>query len=75
MARADGAPLVVAVRDAYRSEWQRAWLQRLVDQRPDAVVVALGMPADLDLVPGPAVAAHGAARVNTQAVADLLTGR
>ncbi len=65
MAKADGAPMVVAVRDAYRSDWQRAWLQRLTDQRPDAVVVALGMPADLDLVPGPAVAAHGAARANT----------
>jgi beta-N-acetylhexosaminidase len=75
VARADGAPLVVAVRDAYRSEWQRAWLRRLTEQRPDAVVVALGMPADLDLVPGPAVAAHGAARANTRAVADLLAGR
>ena len=75
VAKADGAPIVVAVRDAYRSDWQRAWLQRLTEQRPDAVVVALGMPADLDLVPGPAVAAHGAARVNTHAVADLLTGR
>jgi beta-N-acetylhexosaminidase len=75
VAKADGRPLVLAVRDAYRSEWQRAWLQKLTDQRPDAVVVALGMPADLDLVDGPAVAAHGAARVSTQAVADLLTGR
>lgn len=75
VARAGGAPLVVAVRDAYRSGWQRAWLQRLTEQRPDAVVVALGMPADLDLVPGPAVAAHGAARANTRAVADLLAGR
>jgi beta-N-acetylhexosaminidase len=75
VARATGAPLVVAVRDAYRSGWQRAWLLRLTEQRPDAVVVALGMPADLDLVTGPAVAAHGAARVNTLAVADLLTGR
>ncbi len=75
VAAADGAPLVVAVRDAYRSEWQREWLWRLTESRPDAVVVALGMPADLDLVPGPAVAAHGAARANTRAVADLLTGR
>ncbi len=75
VARAAGAPVVVAVRDAYRSPWQRAWLQRLTGQRPDAVVVALGMPDDLDLAPGPAVAAHGAARVNTRAVADLLTGR
>ena len=75
LAGAAGAPLVVAVRDAYRSDWQRAWLQRLGEMRPDAVVVALGMPADVDLVPGPAIAAHGAARVNTRAVADLLAGR
>jgi hypothetical protein len=33
------------------------------------------MPADLDLVPGPAITAHGAGRVSTRAVADLLTGR
>lgn len=75
VARADGAPLVVAVPDAYRSHWQRSWLQQLIDQRPDPVVLALGMRADLDLVPGPAVAARGAARANTRAVADLFAGR
>ena len=63
------------VRDAYRSAWQRDWLQRAVAARPDATVVALGLPDDLDLVAGPALATHGAARVLTEAAADLLAGR
>lgn len=75
LARADGLPLVVAVRDAYRGGWQRGWLQQLVALRPDAVVVALGMPDDADLVPGPVVTAHGAGAANTSAVAELLGGR
>lgn len=75
LAAVDRGPVVVVVRDAYRSAWQRDWLCRFVDGRPDATVVALGMPDDLALVPGPAVAAHGAARAVTEAVADLLSGR
>ncbi len=75
LAGADGAPLVVAVRDAYRSDWQAAWLRRLVEQRPDAIVVAVGMPDDADLVTGAVVTSHGAARVSTDAVADALAGR
>jgi beta-N-acetylhexosaminidase len=68
-------PLVVAVRDAYRSPWQRAWVRELLGRRPDAVLVALGMPDDLDLTDGPAIAALGAGRVNTQAVAEFLAER
>jgi beta-N-acetylhexosaminidase len=71
---ADGAPLVLAVRDAHRSDWQHDWVRRLAERRPDAVLVALGMPDDADLVPGPAICAHGAARANTEAVADVLQG-
>jgi beta-N-acetylhexosaminidase len=74
LGRAAGAPLVLAVRDAYRSAWQRDLLRRLLDARPDAVLVALGMPDDLALSTGPAVAAHGAGRVNSRAVAELLAG-
>lgn len=74
VAQAAGTPLVVAVRDAHRSPWQRDWLRELTARRPDAVLVALGVPADLELVGGPAVAGHGAARVVTEVVADLLSG-
>ncbi|MGY1847889.1 MULTISPECIES: glycoside hydrolase family 3 protein [unclassified Blastococcus] len=72
---AAGRPLVVAVRDAYRSPWQERWLRRLAQLRPDAVTVALGMPDDLALVPGPAVAVHGASRACTRAAAEALVGR
>jgi beta-N-acetylhexosaminidase len=74
LTEAAGTPLVVAVRDAHRSAWQRDWLHALTAQRPDAVLVAVGMPIDVELVSGPAIAGHGAARVVTQAVADLLRG-
>lgn len=74
LARAVGRPLVVAVRDAYRSPWQEAWLRALTERRPDAVTVALGLPDDLRLVPGPALATHGAARVCTAAAAEALRG-
>jgi beta-N-acetylhexosaminidase len=74
-ARAQGRPLVVAVRDAYRHPGQRGWLQALLAERPDAVVVALGMPDDADLTVGPAIVTHGAARVLTQAAAEVLSGR
>ncbi|NYJ06921.1 glycoside hydrolase family 3 protein [Petropleomorpha daqingensis] len=73
LARAEGRPLVVAVRDAYRRPEQAAWLRRLTALRPDAVTVAVGMPDDLALVPGPALATHGAARVCTEAAAEALT--
>jgi beta-N-acetylhexosaminidase len=74
LARAGGRPLVVAVRDAYRHPDQAAWLRRLTEARPDAVTVAVGLPDDLDLVPGPAIATFGAARVCTEAAADALAG-
>jgi beta-N-acetylhexosaminidase len=61
----DGAPLVVAVRNAYRSEWQRAWLAR----HAGAIVVSLGMPED-----GAAVLAYGAGRSNARAAAEALVG-
>jgi beta-N-acetylhexosaminidase len=71
--RAAGRPLVVAVRDAYRRASQRAWVETLVRRRPDAIVVALGMPDDGDLTPGPFLATRGAARANVRAAAELLT--
>jgi beta-N-acetylhexosaminidase len=74
VAGAAGRPLVVAVRDAYRRPEQAAWLQKLAGRRPDAVTVALGLPDDLDLVPGPAIATHGAARVCIEAAAAVLQG-
>ncbi|MBX9246505.1 hypothetical protein ICW40_17065 [Actinotalea ferrariae] len=74
VARAHGRPLVLAVRDAYRSAWQTGWVTEVLAARPDAVVVAVGMPDDGALTSGPFLAAHGAAVVNTRAAAEVLAG-
>lgn len=74
LARAQGRPLVLAVRDAYRSAWQPGWVAEVLAARPDAVVVAVGMPDDAALTTGPFVASHGASAVNARAVAQLLAG-
>lgn len=71
---ADGAPLVVAVRDAYRHPWQRDWVSALLTVRPDAVLVAVGMPDDAELAGAASVLTYGAGRVNTWAAAERLAG-
>ena len=68
-------PLVIAVRDAYRSDWQRAWVIAALQRRPDAVLVCLGMPQDVGLGAATALLAHGAGRANTSAAARRLTDR
>lgn len=74
LAKAGEAPLVLAVRDAYRQPWQREWLAAALAARPDAVLVALGMPDDRELSGGTWVLAHGAARVNALAAGERLLG-
>jgi beta-N-acetylhexosaminidase len=73
LAGAEGRPLVLAVRSAHRHPWMRAALDRLVEQRPDAVVVEMGLPGT-----GPLGAAYlvsyGASRACAAAVAEALTG-
>ena len=72
--RAGARPVVLVVRDAYRSPWQRSFVEQMVQQRPDAVLVAVGMPDDGQLTSGAFLATHGAGRVNTQAAAEALAG-
>jgi beta-N-acetylhexosaminidase len=67
-----GAPLVVVCRDAYRSSWQQRRLAAVLADRPDAVVVALGLPDDRVLAGETFLAAHGAGRSNLEAVAERL---
>jgi beta-N-acetylhexosaminidase len=65
-------PLVVVTRDAARVGWQRTLLAALLDRRPDAVVVEMGLPGP----PPPAagyLVTHGAAAASAQAAADALT--
>jgi len=67
-------PLVLAVRDAYRTPWQREFALKTCAARPDAILVAVGMPDDAGLSQGPFIAAYGAGFVNLQAASDLLAG-
>jgi beta-N-acetylhexosaminidase len=69
------APLVISCRDAYRSEWQRDAIAVMRSRRPDATLVAMGMPNDRELTDGPFVATHGAARACAIAAAEALRGR
>ena len=68
-------PVVLVVRDAYRRPWQRSFVTALLAARPDAVLVAIGMPDDAALTTGPSVRTFGAAAVNTRAAAEVLTPR
>jgi beta-N-acetylhexosaminidase len=67
-------PLVIVVRGIQRSPEHLEQVTRLTKQRPDAVVVDLGVP---HTDPGGAawVAGFGISRVSMQAVAELLAGR
>ena len=67
-------PLVIVVRGIQRSPEDLERLTRLVKDRPDTIVVDLGV-AHVD--PGGAawVASYGASRVCLQAAAEILTGR
>ncbi|HEY3871100.1 MAG TPA: glycoside hydrolase family 3 N-terminal domain-containing protein [Actinocrinis sp.] len=72
LAEAEGRPLVLAVRSAHRHPWMRAALDRLLEQRPDAVVAEMGLPGTGPL--GAAyLVAYGASRACAAAVAERLT--
>lgn len=75
IARGDGGPLVLAVRDAHRRAWQRDLVGRVLARRPDTVVVGTGTVHDRDLAPGSYLGARGAGRANLAAAADVLLGR
>ncbi|MET8139676.1 glycoside hydrolase family 3 N-terminal domain-containing protein [Sphaerisporangium sp. NPDC005288] len=69
--QADG-PLVIAVRDAYRTPWTREWTQKALAERPDAILVVVGMPDDEALAGEACVCTFGAGRANLRAAAELL---
>jgi len=71
----DGPESIRAALAVHRAHGTTRSVISLVSAPLERLETSLAGIADLDLVPGPAVAAHGAARVNTQAVADLLAGR
>ena len=73
LAAAQDRPLVVVVRDAHRLAWIAAAVSRLLQTRPDTIVVEMGMPGHLS---GEAayIVTQGATRVAGQAAAELLAG-
>ncbi|MHC5904724.1 glycoside hydrolase family 3 protein [Streptomyces sp. S6] len=73
LASAGRRRIVAVVRDEHRHPWMSAAVSRLLDARPDTVVVEMGVP---HAAPRGAVhiATHGAARVCGRAAAEVLAG-
>jgi beta-N-acetylhexosaminidase len=66
--------VVVVMRDAARHEWQREFVKKLLQRRPDAIVVETGLPGWLP--EGAAtITTCGAARVNLEAAVAALAQR
>jgi beta-N-acetylhexosaminidase len=68
LAKAGGAPLVVATCDAGLYPWQGRLRDALVARRPGAVQVATGLPD------GGAMCSYGRGKVNLRAAAEVLVG-
>jgi len=72
LAGADGRPLVLVARDVHRHPWLAAALRRVLESRPDAIVVEMGVP--VTVVGGVHIATYGATRALGQAAAELIAG-
>ncbi|MFD8496624.1 glycoside hydrolase family 3 protein [Amycolatopsis sp. NPDC059657] len=68
-------PVVLVVRDAYRTPWQAAWVAEALAARPDTIVVAVGMPDDVTPQVKASIRTYGAGAVNIEAAAERLSGR
>jgi beta-N-acetylhexosaminidase len=74
LAAAGPRRIVAVVRDEHRHSWMAAALDTLLHERPDTVVIEMGIPQS----PPRGVlhiATHGAARVCGLAAAEAITGR
>jgi beta-N-acetylhexosaminidase len=72
LAAAAGRSLVLVVRDAHRSPATQDLITSVLAERPDAVVVEMGLPVWRPSAEAAYVATWGAARVNAQAAAEVL---
>lgn len=79
LAAAVGRPLVLAVRDLNRNGWMAEAVSTMVAERPDAVVVELGLPfGRVDELAARGITVmvtYGAARVCSLAAAEALAGK
>jgi beta-N-acetylhexosaminidase len=69
---AGGRSLVITVRDLHRHEWQQPVAAALLEARPDAVVVEMGLPACRPAGAHAYIATSGAARVCAVAAAEVM---
>lgn len=71
---ASGRPLVVVVRDAHRRIWQQRFVDAIGLERPDVVVVEMGLPIWRPTRYAAWLTSHGAARSSSTAVVEWLSG-
>ncbi|MPY57794.1 glycoside hydrolase family 3 protein [Streptomyces spongiae] len=69
--RAQGRPLLIATEDAELHPWQREARTALLTARPDALLIATGMP-DADTEVSDGLCTYGRGRANLRAVAEAL---
>jgi beta-N-acetylhexosaminidase len=70
--KAGGRSLVLTVRNLHRHEWQQQAAAALLDARPDAVVIEMGLPACRPAGASAYIATSGAARVCAIAAAEVM---
>jgi beta-N-acetylhexosaminidase len=63
---------VLVVRDVHRYPWLAGVLARVLDARPEAVVVEMGVP--MTVLGGVHIATYGATRACGLAAAELIAG-
>jgi beta-N-acetylhexosaminidase len=69
---APGKSLVLVVRDLHRLPAHRAAVETLIERRPDAIVVEMGLPAYRPRGAKAYVATHGSAPVCAEAAAEVM---
>jgi beta-N-acetylhexosaminidase len=72
LAGATGRPLVLVARDVHRHPWLADTISRVLEVRPDAIVVEMGVP--VTVLGAVHLATHGATRACGLAAAEVIAG-
>lgn len=72
---AAGRSLALVVKNLHRQPWMAALTEAMLEQRPDAILIEMGLPACRPAGAAAYIATHGAARVCGLAAAEVLLGR
>jgi beta-N-acetylhexosaminidase len=67
--------LVLVVRNLHRHPWMAVLTEAVLSQRPDTILVEMGLPACRPAAATAYMATHGASRVSGIAAAEVLLGR